>query len=154
MGFRTIGSLLISLFILVSCTHVDVKSNIKEYSEPCSMDVVDTRPDKKMLSGSIIHTIEITPPIETVLKSKLCTTPKIFDYSVKQPIFIEITDLKYAYSDETVFIITAGVRTRGESYIIQSIGKEYYIGLPSTRIERLLDYSLDDFAKKLILKLQ
>lgn len=154
MRIRLVGSFLISLLILTACTHVSVQSNVEEYSKPCSINVTDNRPDKKMLSGSIIRSIDLTPPIETILKSKLCSNNGIFAYSAREPIFIEVNDLNFSYTDEAVFIIVASVKTRGELYTIQSIGKESYVGLPSTRIGRLLDLSLDNFLQKLAIKLQ
>ena len=155
MRLKSAGIFVVALCVLASCTHVSVESNIKEYSAPCSINVIDARPDKRMLSGStVIHTIDITPPIETVLRSRLCSSPEILNYSNKQPIRIEITDLKFASSDEMFLVIAADIRTRGQYYLIQSIGKESFVGFPSTRIERLLNLSLDDFTKKLVLKLQ
>lgn len=151
---KIIGLLLLGFATLFSCTHVSVQSDIKEYNGRCSIHVVDNRPDKKMLSGSIIHSIDITPPIEVILKSKLCNNNRLLTYSARQPVAIEVNDLKFTHTDESIFVITADVKMDGKSYNIHSLGKESWVGLPSTRIERLLNLSLDDFLTKLVSKLQ
>jgi hypothetical protein len=152
------------LFILLSasltgCSGTQlINVNMQDYYKKidCPVNVIDLRPDARLLNGTNILDImlDVSPPVKDIVYSRICQNSKIQRYLQKNKMTVWIRDIKFyyishAWSIETILILDVSVQMGNDKHEIQASGKiDKAGGMSDYRIPLLLKESIDELVGK------